>query len=206
MTQEYFPLLRQFSLAPQSHLNHSPITPPATAYKPAAVLLPIIPHEKGDQILLIQRAFHLKHHPGQMAFPGGRWEKTDIDLMATALRETQEEIGLTLSRHDIFGQLPSLKTVSGYCVTPFLAKIETPKHLQLDQNEVHDSFYASLSDLLDPQNHHQTQVWRKGKMKTIYSIPCQGKNVWGATAQMLVTLSKQIWPLTPDSHTTKTCD
>ncbi len=202
MTQEHFPLLRQFSLAPQPHLTHFSSSSHQKPQKPAAVLLPIIPHQQGDQILLIQRAFHLKHHPGQMAFPGGRKEITDLDLMDTALRETQEEIGLSLNRDHIFGQLPSLITVSGYCVTPFLAKISPPTQLMLDKNEVYDAFYAPLSDLLNPQNHHQTHVRQNGKMRTIYSIPCQGKNIWGATAQMLVTLSQQIWPLVESKKNT----
>lgn len=194
MSQEHFPLLRQFSLAPQPHLSYQPLNVPSKT-KPAAVLLPIIPDPQGDRIVLIQRALHLKHHPGQMAFPGGRWEETDTDLIHTALRETQEEIGLSIERSAIFGQLPSLTTVSGYRVTPYLAKLPHAAPLNIDKNEVHQAFNVPLNALLNPKNHHQTEIWRDGKKQCLYSIPYQGHTIWGATAQMLITLSTQIWPL-----------
>ncbi len=87
-------------------------------FKPAAVLIPLVPREQGFNVVLTRRAEHLKHHPGQIAFPGGRFETSDNDLITTALRETYEETGIVCQRNNVIGQLTPLATTSGYIVTP----------------------------------------------------------------------------------------
>ncbi|PSW07302.1 CoA pyrophosphatase [Photobacterium lipolyticum] len=192
-------ILSRFLLAPTTNYDTShnvrvrQYVSKTDTFKQAAVLIPLVPRNDSFNILLTRRAKHLKHHPGQVAFPGGRHEAYDVDLIATAIRETKEETGILCKRSHILGQLPSLPTISGYMVTPFLSTIAPDYTPQLDPNEVDELFEVPIHYLLNPVNMRTQQFRVEGKIHTIYSIPFSNYSIWGATAQMIKLLSKQLW-------------
>ncbi|TRY32491.1 CoA pyrophosphatase [Aliiglaciecola sp. M165] len=162
------------------------------AGKPAAVLIPII--ERADEltVLFTQRAKHLKHHPGQVSFPGGKQEKSDHNLLHTALRETEEEIGISSQLIDVVGRLPKFRTISRFEVTPFVSFVTPQFTLKLDKNEVDNVFEVPLSHLLDKNQHLIHWVKRGGHRHPVYFIPWQDKTIWGATAAFVRLLSDHI--------------
>lgn len=162
-------------------------------FKQAAVLIPLVHRENGLNVVLTRRAKHLKHHPGQIAFPGGRFEPTDEDLIATAIRETFEETNINCSRNDVHGCLSTLPTMSGYMVTPFIATIDSDYTPIADPNEVDCIFEAPLNHLLNPNNICQYEFLLNGNNHSVYNIPFEDYSIWGATAQMIKLLSDQIW-------------
>lgn len=176
----------------------SPVVIPTEA-RAAAVLLPLIFSEQSKQweVIFTRRAKHLKHHPGQISFPGGGFEETDIDLSHTALRETHEEIGIAPEKIQLLGHLPQHKTVSLYKVTPFVGIVESnPKHrpenLIIDRNEVAETFSLPLNFLIDSNN--QT-IEHKTENNTQYTYPViyyQPYKIWGTTAKILVDLTNQL--------------
>ncbi|MGR5141227.1 CoA pyrophosphatase [Photobacterium sp. DNB23_23_1] len=192
-------IITRFLLAPQANYDKSH-TLRVRQYnlenrplKPAAVLIPLVPRHGSFSMIFTRRADHLKHHPGQVSFPGGRYEPQDIDLIDTALRETEEEIGVLCNRDSIIGQLPSLPTISGYIVTPYLSVISPDYRPQLDPNEVDELFEAPIEHVLNPMNIRIQKVTFRGNNHNIYSIPFSKYSIWGATAQMLKVLSDQLW-------------
>ncbi|MFT5852415.1 MAG: 8-oxo-dGTP pyrophosphatase MutT (NUDIX family) [Colwellia sp.] len=144
------------------------------------------------QVLLTKRASHLKHHPSQISFPGGKVEPTDKNLIHTALREAQEEIGLSPDAVTIIGQLPSYEIISGYQVTPIVAIIESPQYYQKDANEVDEIFQVPLQHFLQPENHRSIISYRNGHHHNIHFFPYKHYNIWGATAAMLKDLVEHI--------------
>lgn len=156
--------------------------------RPAAVLVPIVDRPQGPTVLLTYRAPDLKHHGGQISFPGGALEPCDDDPEDCALRETQEEIGLDRRFIEVIGRLPDHVVITGYQVTPVVGLVRPGFELTLDTTEVADSFEAPLQHLLDPRTH--TPVLRKfGQLELeAYDLPWGGHNIWGATAGMLLTL------------------
>ncbi|MEQ8206706.1 MAG: CoA pyrophosphatase, partial [Woeseia sp.] len=124
--------------------------------QPSAVLIPIVERREGLTVLLTERAAHLKHHPGQISFPGGRMELSDRDLRETALRETQEEIGVGPEQVAVAGYLTPLPTVSGYAVTPIVGLVDANVVLRIDQREVAAAFEVPLEFLLDSTNQEHT--------------------------------------------------
>lgn len=154
----------------------------------AAVLIPVLKKPEGLSILLTQRTDHLHDHAGQISFPGGRMDVGDMDLRATALRESQEEIGLESGRVEIIGTLPQYLTVSGYRVTPVVALVDPQPHYPVDAFEVADVFDVPLPFLMDPAN-HQVRVYMNGEeRRRFYAMPYQDRFIWGATAGMLRNL------------------
>jgi 8-oxo-dGTP pyrophosphatase MutT (NUDIX family) len=161
--------------------------PAGQVYKQAAVLVPLVVRDVLS-LLLTQRPLHLKHHPGQISFPGGRKEDADADLVATALRETREEIGLAADRIEVIGTLPQYLTVTNYQVTPVVGLVHLPFDLALDANEVADAFEVPLSFILNPANHERRARLWQGRMRHFYAIPFEDRFIWGATAAMLRNL------------------
>jgi 8-oxo-dGTP pyrophosphatase MutT (NUDIX family) len=164
--------------------------PPA----PASVLVPIVTRASGPQVLLTRRTEHLRDHAGQISFPGGRQEEHDADVIATALRETEEEVGLARSYVDVIGTLPPYATVTGFVVTPVVALVQPPFDLALDSFEVAEAFEVPLAFLMDPANHHRHQMETPAGPRSFYSMPWEGLApdgqprhyfIWGATAAML---------------------
>lgn len=156
----------------------------------AAVLVPLVERETGLNVLLTQRATHLKNHAGQVSFPGGRIEDTDSSPWEAALRETEEEIGLAREHVSLAGYLNDHIVITGYLVTPAVGFVRPDFELKIDREEVDEVFEVPLEFVLDRANHVARET-RIGSLSfRSYDIPYQGKNIWGATAGMLMTLCR----------------
>jgi 8-oxo-dGTP pyrophosphatase MutT (NUDIX family) len=155
---------------------------------PASVLIPLVQRPTGLAVLLTQRTAHLTDHAGQVSFPGGRAEDYDQDAIDTALRESEEEIGLARHHVDVLGALPNYLTGTGYCVTPVVALIEPPFEVSADPDEVAAIFEVPLAFLMDGANHQRLSVDLPGGRRSFYAMPYQGYYIWGATAGMLRNL------------------
>jgi 8-oxo-dGTP pyrophosphatase MutT (NUDIX family) len=156
--------------------------------KAAGVLVPLIDRPGGVTVLLTQRTDHLQKHAGQISFPGGGREPADPHIQATALRETQEEIGLAPEHVEVLGQLDVYETTSAYAVTPVIGWIHPPFTLTVDPFEVKEAFEVPLSFILDPANHVRERRVRDGMERHFWVLPYEQRYIWGATAGMLVNL------------------
>ncbi|PPR18906.1 MAG: putative Nudix hydrolase NudL [Alphaproteobacteria bacterium MarineAlpha9_Bin7] len=155
----------------------------------AAVLVPIVDHADGLTVLLTQRGAFLKDHPGQISFPGGRSEETDDDSTATALRESEEAIGLNPNQVQILGNLDVCLTGTGFRVVPVVGLITPPLNLRLDTFEVADAFEIPFSLVLDAENYRRDHVVTdSGQHREFYVLDYGDHYIWGATARMLVNL------------------
>ena len=156
----------------------------------AAVLVPIVRRPAGLTVLLTQRTEHLTNHAGQVSFPGGRWEESDSSPIETALRETEEEIGLTRRHVEIIGVLPDHVTASAYIVTPVVGLVMPPFDLTAESNEVADIFEVPLQFLMDGMNHQRMSfdLPDGGGRRSFYAMPYERFFIWGATAGMLRNL------------------
>jgi 8-oxo-dGTP pyrophosphatase MutT (NUDIX family) len=175
-------------LAAQDSLKYRPMFP-ATPI-PAAVLVPLVERPEGLTVLLTQRATQLRQHAGQISFPGGRIEPDDADPKAAALREAHEEIGLDSHFVTVVGYLSDHVLLSGFRVTPVVAFVRPGFELLLDAEEVQDTFEVPLSFVFDPAN-HRVRRRRFGLGDTeieLCDIPYGDRNIWGATAGMLLNL------------------
>lgn len=152
----------------------------------SAVVLPVIEHPGGPQILFTKRAEHLSNHPGQMSFPGGRREQEDIDLEATAKREAREEVGLRANEIRFVGRLDDIRTVSEFSVRPFVATIPDREYTPGDEEvaEIAPLPVAGLIDLDNYESEHRDHPYY-GEIRLHY-FRVGGFVVWGATARMLV--------------------
>ena len=155
----------------------------------AAVLIPIVERNNGLKVILTKRSNNLKQHPGQVSFPGGKSEKTDKSLVATALRETREEIGINNKNVEILGQLSKHVTITVFKITPFIGKIRTGFSTKIQTSEVSEIFEVPLSYLSNPKNFRVESVKWKGKKRFFYSIPYGPYYIWGATARILKNLA-----------------
>jgi 8-oxo-dGTP pyrophosphatase MutT (NUDIX family) len=164
-------------------------TPPSAALRPAAVLVLLIDRAEGMSVLLTQRTAHLSAHAGQISFPGGRKEESDADAIATALRETEEEVGLPRDKVSVLGQLDTYVTGTGFEITPIVGIIESDYTLTIDPYEVAEAFEVPLSYILDRRNHNRQERESAGRVRVFYVLPYEGRNIWGATAGMLVNLA-----------------
>jgi len=158
----------------------------------AAVLVPIIAHAEGLTVLFTRRTAHLKAHSGQVSFPGGRAEPGDASPERTALREAEEEIGLAARRVEVLARLPEYLTRTGFRVTPVVGLIEPPLELVPDAREVDEVFEVPLAYILDAANHRRESRRIGERLATYYVIEHQGRTIWGATAGMLVNLSRAL--------------
>ena len=169
----------------RAYMNFFPPEPTA-----AAVLVPIVEHPGQPTVLLTQRATQLRNHAGQVSFPGGRIEAKDGSPTAAALREAYEEIGLEASCVSVVGFLTDHVVISGFRVTPVVAMVRPGFKLLLDAQEVADTFEVPLAFVLDPRNHrprvHRFRAYNAEAR--MFDIPYGNRNIWGATAGMLVTL------------------
>lgn len=159
---------------------------------PAAVLFPIVLRDDGHTVLLTQRTAHLRDHAGQISFPGGRVEEQDLTPIETALRETEEEIGLSRERIEIVGFLPEYRTGTGFRVTPVVALVRPPFDLQPDPFEVAEIFEVPLAFLIDPANHQQHSLHYRGALRNYFAMPYGEYFIWGATAGMIRSLSERL--------------
>ena len=161
-----------------------------TRRTPAAVLVPLVEHPTGMTVLLTQRANTLKDHAGQISFPGGRIEPEDADAWHAALREAYEEIGLKPELVEFAGYLPDHIVISGFRVTPVVGFVKPQYQLQIATAEVHDVFEVPLDFILDEANHKFRQRKIGELTIDIHDIPYGERNIWGATAGMLMTLRR----------------
>ena len=160
--------------------------PPLT---PAAVLVPLVIRPDGVTVLLTKRTAHLAAHAGQISFPGGRVEDTDGDATAAALRETEEEIGLTHDRIELIGRLDTYIVRTGFEITPLVGFVTPPFTIVRDEFEVAEVFEVPLAFILDPKNHQrQSRVDFGGAKREFWAMPHGDYFIWGATAGMLVNL------------------
>ena len=160
--------------------------------KASAVL--IILHQVNEQwqLLFTKRASHLKHHAGQISFPGGRFEDVDRHLIDTAVRETEEEIGLSRNYIKVISQLQHQPTLTGYRIYPFVALSKPLPQLVIEENEVDEIFSVPLDFLINSDNQHKEVVQYNGVDYDLYKIVWKERLIWGATARMIVELSEYI--------------
>src|SRR5271156_3249755 len=159
---------------------------------PAAVLVPLVEHASGLTVLLTQRATTLKDHAGQVSFPGGRIEPGDADAWHAALREAYEEIGLLPSLVEFAGYLPDHVVISGFRVTPVVGFVSPDYQLRIAAAEVHDAFEVPLDFILNAANHRSRRRQLGGVTFEVHDIPYGERNIWGATAGMLMTLRRML--------------
>ena len=183
----------------RERLRNAPASPPlegdlpeerALATVPAAVLIGVTRREEPGVILTVRRE-HMRTHAGQVAFPGGRIDPGE-SATAAALREAWEELGLQPDTADVVGEVDLYRTVTGYAVTPVLAVIEPDQPLSPHEHEVADWFEAPLAFVLDPQNQQLKSALFQGRERHYYEIVWNDRRIWGATAAMLVNLSRRL--------------
>jgi len=156
----------------------------------AAVLVPLVLRDGAPTLLLTTRAAHLHDHAGQVSFPGGRVDPEDADVVATALRETEEEIGLSRQHIEVIGTLPDYHTGTGFVVTPVVALVHPPFELAADQFEVAEIFEVPLAFLMNGSNHQRRSIVMPdlAEGRRFYAMPYGDYFIWGATAGMLRNL------------------
>ncbi len=168
-------------------LNPAVDLPPGRTLFPAAVLVAVWQ----DRLILTKRSSHLKHHPGQIAFPGGKVDATDASHEAAALREAQEEIGLAPEKVEILGRLATHETVTGFAMTPILGLVRDFFDPSPEAGEVDEVFTVPLSHVLNPDNFNiERRMWR-GEWRRFYTVPYGPYYIWGATARILRGLAER---------------
>lgn len=180
----------RFNLHPLA--AQDPAALPHLGLRKAAVLLPLIDVNGELHLILTQRPMHLRAHPGQISFPGGKIEPSDPDAIAAALREAEEEIGLLRQNVDVLGTFPAHNTFTGFEITPVVGIIKQTFELKLDPGEVADCFTVPLSFFIAPGNRHQKRFLRRGRYYYVHFIPYQQRFIWGATAAIIDHLCRHL--------------
>ena len=166
-------------------LNPEAKLPAGRKLRPAGVLAPVMEVGGRLELILTKRSSALKHHPGQIAFPGGKQDGGDADVIAAALREAREEIGLPSDHVEVLGTLPPHETVTGFSVTPVIGHVTQAFDVVPEPGEVEEVFHVPLDHVLDPGNYLvHSRRWR-GERRYYYAVPYGPYYIWGATARML---------------------
>ncbi|WP_375750064.1 CoA pyrophosphatase [Vibrio sp. HN007] len=158
----------------------------------AAVLIGCVERENGLNVILTKRAIHLRHHPGQISFPGGKQEEDDSTLADTAIREAEEEIGISASMIEVVGTLPPLITISRFDVTPVIGLVSPDYEPVIDPNEVASVFEVPASHLFDIQQLYSQKFNIKGVNHRVFAIPYKHHFIWGVTAQIIQAMQLQL--------------
>ncbi len=195
-TDPLTPVLRALSVAGRDtsdyDLNPGFVLPAGRVLRPAGVLVPFMTGPQGISVILTKRSSHLKHHPGQIAFPGGKVDATDADATAAALREAHEEIGLDPANVAVLGLMKAHETVTGFTVTPVLGRVLAPFNPRPEAGEVEEVFQVPLGHLADPARYRvERRLWR-GEWRRFYTVPYGPYYIWGATARILRALADQM--------------
>jgi 8-oxo-dGTP pyrophosphatase MutT (NUDIX family) len=159
--------------------------------RPAAVLIPVVEHAQ-PTVLLTQRAAHLNDHAGQISFPGGKIDATDASPLDAALREAEEEIGLSRQFIDPIGYLDLYATGFGFRILPTVARVKPGFKLRINEDEVDDAFEVPLAFLMNPANHQVHSKEFRGMERSYYAMPFEQRYIWGATAGILRVLYERI--------------
>lgn len=159
--------------------------PDFTNLKPAAVLVPLIERANGVNVILTKRSSHLKHHPGQIAFPGGKVDEGDLGAEDTALREATEEIGLGRELVHVLGKMPFHQTVTAFQITPIVGHVTRHFDPVPEAGEVDEVFEVPLAFLADLNNFVVESRYWAGQRRYYYTIPYGPYYIWGATARIL---------------------
>jgi 8-oxo-dGTP pyrophosphatase MutT (NUDIX family) len=160
--------------------------------RPAAVLIPVVDHAE-PTVLLTQRAAHLNDHAGQISFPGGKIDPTDASPLEAALREAEEEVGLTREFIEPIGYLDLYGTSFGFRILPTVARVRPGFKLRINHAEVDDAFEVPLAFLMDPLNHQLHSKEFRGMERSYYAMPFAERYIWGATAGILRVLYERIY-------------
>jgi len=169
-----------------SHLQIFPRrTIPLDSLRPAAVLLPLYQRDTRDYLLFTERTAHLEHHAGEISFPGGGQDVGDANLSATALRETEEELGITRAHIKVLGRLDDFYSIHGYHVVPFVGTIPVPDNLQIDPFEIAGTFEAPLDYFRDPFVHRVEDWQHRGRTHPVDFYQFEQHVIWGLTAAIL---------------------
>jgi len=159
--------------------------PAGCKLRPAGVLVPICISQGAPRVILTKRSSALKHHPGQISFPGGKQDEGDADATAAALREAWEEIGLPRDLPQVIGHLPEHETGTGFRITPVVALLERDFQLRPEPGEVDEVFSVPLEHLLNLKNYAiESRPW-SGVQRNYFTVPYGPYYIWGATARML---------------------
>ncbi|CAH1663623.1 CoA pyrophosphatase [Chelatococcus asaccharovorans] len=161
--------------------------------RPAAVLVPVVGRGPEVTVLLTQRSAHLRNHASQIAFPGGRVDATDPTPLATALRETEEEVGLARRYIEPLGYLDTLRTPSGFSIVPVVAWVEPGFDLVRNPDEVDDIFEVPFSFLMNAGNHQRMMREYPGGPREIYAMPYGERHIWGVTAKIIRNLYEKLY-------------
>jgi 8-oxo-dGTP pyrophosphatase MutT (NUDIX family) len=184
MTPEQFS--SRFCLTtPVATIKDEPARASNTTSRNAAVLVPVIKRPHGLTLLFTQRAKHLRHHPGQISFPGGKQDLEDSSLAFTALRETYEEVGIAHNHITPLGWLPNFITSSNFNLHPLVGLIEDISLLALNPAEVESVFEVPLNNFLQRQEHHKIKVHANNIHHNVHFMPYQDKLIWGVTASII---------------------
>jgi 8-oxo-dGTP pyrophosphatase MutT (NUDIX family) len=169
--------------------NHLQVFPrktiPVGQLRPAAVLLPLFRRNNEDHLLFTERTAHLEHHAGEISFPGGGFDENDVSLVETALRESQEELGIIRDEVKILGRLDDFYSVHGYHVVPYVGVIPSPDNLQQDPFEIAATFEAPLNHFRNPEIHHVEDWQHRGESHLVDFYQFEGHVIWGLTAAIL---------------------
>lgn len=174
------------------HVLNPDIGAHPTHYRDAAVLIPIVAHEAAT-VLLTERTAHLKAHAGQIAFPGGKIDAADAGPAEAAVREAEEEVGLSPSSVSVVGLLSPYLSRTGYRIVPVIARVEPGFALTLNREEVNDAFEVPLAFLMDAANHRRGKLTWQGRERYFYEMPFEGRYIWGVTAGIIRALYEQVF-------------